>query len=105
MSLKKVVLRERADRDIDESLAYYLREAGDRVALSLIDQLQAAYGRIAAYPAAGSLRYAYELGFPGLRFLPLKRFPFLVFYLESADQIDILRVLHAERDIPPSLKE
>lgn len=105
MSLKKIVLRERADRDIDESLAYYLREAGDGVALSFIDQLQTVYRRVAAYPAAGSLRYAYELGFAGLRFIPLKRFPFLVFYVEGADQIDVLRVLHAERDIPPSLRE
>ncbi|MGN6549939.1 MAG: type II toxin-antitoxin system RelE/ParE family toxin [Pararhizobium sp.] len=105
MRTAKVVLRERAERDIDDVLAYYLKEAGDGVALSFVDHLQAAYRRLAAYPAAGSLRYAYELGFAGLRFVPLKRFPFLVFYIENADQIDVLRVLHAERDIPPTLRD
>jgi toxin ParE1/3/4 len=30
----------------------------------------------------------------------LWRFPYLVFYLERADCIDVWRVLHAQRDIP-----
>jgi toxin ParE1/3/4 len=37
---------------------------------------------------------------PGLRFWPLKRYPYFVFYLERETHIDVWRVLHAERDIP-----
>ncbi|ENO88947.1 plasmid stabilization system [Thauera aminoaromatica S2] len=28
------------------------------------------------------------------------RYPYLVFYVERADHIDVWRVLHGERDIP-----
>lgn len=40
------------------------------------------------------------LNIPGLRFWPLTRFPYLVFYVERDDHIDIWRVLHEQRDIP-----
>jgi toxin ParE1/3/4 len=30
----------------------------------------------------------------------LKAYPYLVFYVESDDHIDVWRVLHASRDIP-----
>ena len=35
---------------------------------------------------------------PG-RFWPLSRFPYLVFYIEREDHIDVWRVLHAQRDV------
>jgi len=42
---------------------------------------------------------------PGLRFWPLQRYPYLVFYIELADHIDIWRVLHSQRDIPAWLHD
>ena len=105
MTPKPVITREQAQRDIDEAIDYYLKEAGDRVALRFIDAVEAAFRSIGQAPAAGSPRYAYELNLPGLRTRLLKRFPYLVFYVETADHIDVWRVLHAKRDIPAWLQE
>ncbi|MFP4148003.1 MAG: hypothetical protein ACLFUG_02215 [Nitriliruptoraceae bacterium] len=35
----------------------------------------------------------------------MRRFTYLIFYLEQADRLDVLRVLHAHRDIPASLQD
>lgn len=62
--------------------------------------MESAYAHIARHPATGSSRYAHELDVAGLRSWPLGRFPYLVFYVERADHVDVWRVLHAERNIP-----
>ena len=100
MSGKPVVLRERAQRDIDEALENYLTETGSAVALDFIDALEDARRQIGAQPATGSPRYAHELDIPGLRIRTVKRFPYLVFYVERDAEIDVWRVLHGARDIP-----
>ena len=53
----------------------------------------------------GSNRYAHELNLPGLKFWPLTRYPYLVFYVERPDRIDVWRVLHGQRDIPAWMQE
>ena len=88
MSGKPVVLRERARRDIEEAVEHYLGEAGPAVALAFIDVLEDARRRIGEQPAAGSPRYAHELDIPGLRSRTVRRFPYLVFYVERAADID-----------------
>ena len=42
---------------------------------------------------------------PGLRFWRLKQYPYLVFYLERSDHIDVWRVLHGKRDVPGWMSE
>lgn len=74
------------------------------MALGYVEDLQNAYKLIASHPASGSLRYAYEIELPGLRSVQLKRYPYLIFYLEQPDHIDVWRVLHAKRDIPAWLQ-
>ena len=105
MSGKRVVLRERAQRDIDGAVENYLTEAGAAVALNFIDALEETYRQIGARPATGSPRYAHELDIPGLRFRSVKRFPYLVFYVERESEIDVWRVLHGARDIPAWMQE
>ena len=41
----------------------------------------------------------------GLRACALQTFPYLVFYVEREDDIDVWRVLHGNRDIPAWLLE
>jgi len=53
----------------------------------------------------GSPRYAFELRLEGLRAWPLRRYPYLVFYVEREDHLDVWRVLHAQRDIPAWMQE
>jgi toxin ParE1/3/4 len=103
--VKPIVPRVSAERDIDEAADYYTDEAGEDVARGFVEAVQAAYRAIGEHPGTGSPRYADLLGIPGLRTRKLGRFPFLVFYIEHEDHIDVWRVLHARRDIPASLGE
>ena len=105
MSRKPVRPREIAYQDVEAVLDYYVGEAGLEIGLGFIDAVQATYRAIADHPAAGSPRYAHELALPGLRSRAVKRYPYLVFYIERDDHIDVWRVLHAERDIPVRMRE
>lgn len=105
MKAKSVIPREQAKRDVDDAIAYYLSEGSESAALGFIDSLEQAYIHIGRHPATGSPRYAHELDLPGLRSWPLKRFPYLVFYVERDDHVDVWRVLHGQRDIPASMHE
>lgn len=100
MKTKPVVPREQARRDVDETVAFYLNEGAEQAALGFIDALETAYTHIGRHPATGSPRYAHELNLQGLRVWPLSRYPYLVFYMERPDHIDVWRVLHGQRDIP-----
>ncbi len=100
MTEKSVIPRKRAQQDIEEAIAHYLQEASDQVAFRFIDALEHAYIHISRHPATGSPRYAHELNIAELRTWPLPRFPFLIFYITRPDHIDVLRVLHVQRDIP-----
>ena len=105
MKPRPVVLRQLAQQDVDEAIAYYLQEAGQAVALGLVDSLEEALDHIAKHPKTGSPRYAVELDLPGLRMWPLNRYPYLVFYAEQGQKVDVWRVLHAQRHIPAWLQE
>ena len=105
MKNKHIIPREQANRDVDDAVAYYLNEAAESVALGFIDALEQAYAHIARHPGTGSPRYAHELNLPGLRTWSLTRYPYLVFYLERPDRIDVWRVLHGQRDIPVWMQE
>ena len=105
MSRKPVRPRELDDQDVAAALDYYRGEVGIDIASGFLDAVQAAYWAIAEHPAAGFPRYAHELGLPELRSRALKRFPYLVFYVEREDYIDVWRLLHAERDIPVRMRE
>ncbi len=105
MKTGPVVPREQANRDVDDAVAYYFSEGGERAALDFIAALEQACSHINRHPATGSPRYAHEVNLPGLRAWPLTRFPYIVFYVERADRIDVWRVLHGRRDIPAWMQE
>lgn len=103
--MKGVVPRELANRDVEEAIDPYLVEATPKVALGFVDELEKAYAQIARHPASGSPRYAHQLGLAELRFWPLGRYPYLIFYVECDEHIDVWRVLHEQRDIPAWMNE
>ena len=100
MTIKPVILRVFAEQDIEQASLHYLTEAGEALALDFIEAAEQAFRRIGRNPTIGSPRYAYELGLEGLRAWPLWRFPYLIFYIEKPDALDVWRVLHGQRDIP-----
>ncbi len=96
-------LRALAAADVDAAVAYYLNEADRKTAHEFVDALETAINHLRRHPLTGSLRFAFELEIPDLRSWPVKKFPYLVFYVPADDHIDIWRVLHARRDIPAHL--
>lgn len=104
-AVKGVIPRELANRDVEEAIDHYLMEATAKVALAFVDEIEKAYAHIARHPSSGSPRYAHQLGLADLRFWPLGRYPYLVFYVERDEYIDVWRVLHEQRDIPAWMNE
>ena len=102
--MKQVFNSALADRDITEIILYYEEETGVIVAGDFVDALQEIIGRIAAWPSSGSPVFAELLSLPGLRLWRLSRFPYIVFTMELADRITVVRVLHERRDIPSTLQ-
>ena len=100
MKSKPVIPRTQANQDVEAAIDHYLSENAAQAALGFVDALEVAYSHIARHPATGSPRYAQALNIPGLRSWPLTRYPYLVFYMEHEDRIDVWRVLHGMRDIP-----
>ena len=101
--MKKIVRRSIADADVLSALEYYI-ETAPEYALSFIDDLERAYEHIQSFPDSGSTRYAFELDLPDLRVWQCHQFPYLIFYVNHPLQIEVWRVLHSKKDIPPSLQ-
>ena len=104
MIRKPVVLFPLAERDVRDTLDHYLREGGSQLAASWVDEVEAALRHIGFSPKTGSARYATALQLGGLRFWPVKRFPYLVFYVEREAQVDVWRLLHGQREVPEWLQ-
>jgi toxin ParE1/3/4 len=100
VNVKRAILRALADRDVHQAIDYYIGEGAEQAALKFIDALEQALQHIERHPATGSPRYAHELDLPGLRCWQMKGYPYLVFYVERDDYVDVWRVLHGSRDIP-----
>jgi toxin ParE1/3/4 len=105
VNAKPVIRRKRAGRDIEDAIDYYADAGGGKAARGFVDALHDAIRHIARHPASGSPRYAHELNLADLRGWALKRYPYVVFYIEREDHVDVWRVLHAQRDIPASMRE
>ncbi|MCO6056595.1 type II toxin-antitoxin system RelE/ParE family toxin [Pseudomonas sp. MOB-449] len=105
MKVKPIIPRAQANQDIDDAISYYLSEATEQAALGFIDALERTYKHISRNPESGSSRYAHELDLPELRSWALKRYPYLVFYIERDDHIDVWRVLHGMGDIPAWMQQ
>ena len=104
MNTKVIRQRAAAHVAVEAAFEHYLLEAGADVAEGFIDSLESAYEHIARHPGTGSPRYALQLGIPGLRSWKLTRFPYLVFYIEGPDWIDVMNVLHGAMDLPDWLE-
>ena len=104
--MRKIARRRKtAQQDIEDAAFYYLETANEDLALRFIESVEATIGEIEAFPAMGSLRYGQLLDIPELRFMLVREFPYLVFYAERQDVVDIWRILHAQRHIPELMQE
>lgn len=88
---------------MEKAVAFLLESQAPAAARQVLVELEAAFARLARRPRVGSPRYAHLV--PGLRFWGLRRHPYLIFYVEQPRSVDVLRVLHAARDLPAALRE
>ncbi len=100
-----VVLLAAARQDIEQITDHYLAEAGIDVTTGFLRAYDRAARQLAEFPESGSLRFAFGQKFQGLRAWPMRGYPYLLFYLYQKNQVLILRVLHAAREVPPGLRE
>lgn len=101
--MAKLHRRSIADADVLSAIEFYVENAPGCVD-ALIDELEKAFAHIKEYPASGSPRYAIELDIAELRAWKLKKFPFIIFYVDVNGQIEVWRVLHETRDIPSTFE-
>ncbi len=97
-------LTAQADEDIFDASVYYA-DISNEVFDSFYRELAVAQAHIATFPSSGLTRYAHALKLANLRYWPLNRFPYALFYLEQDRQCSIIRLTHLSKDIPASLRE
>jgi toxin ParE1/3/4 len=81
----------RADLDVEAAFEWYEKEQPG-VGFEFLDELRAAYNRVANAPLK------YQLLRSEIRRALLKRFPFAVYFVIDGNDIVVLAVLHASRD-------
>lgn len=100
MIAKRVALTAQARREVRQTTAWYKNEGETILARRWVAAVEDAVRHIETRSKTGSTRYAVALKLDRLRFWPVRGFPYLVFYVEHEDRIDVGRVLHMKRDIP-----
>lgn len=95
----RVVIRPRAEFDLEEAIDYYHRVASPEVADRFINEFLAARDLLAERPGIGSRRFAHLLPGAILRFWSLDRFPFRLFYLVEGETLQIVAVDHERRNV------
>ena len=101
--MKPLVLTSQAESDLEQAFNYYFDVANLVVAENFCDAVNAALRHLTQHPGTGSTRYARQGDATPLRFWTLNRFPSSIFYIEQANHIDVLRVLHQASDLPHHL--
>lgn len=102
---KPVIPRVRAEDDLDSACDHYFMAAGVEVALDFLHDFDRAVDHISRFPETGSPRYGFDPGLSGVRFWPMRKFPFLIFYIETEHQIDVWRVIHGNMDVTAELQD
>jgi toxin ParE1/3/4 len=89
----KVEYAPRAQVDLERIGNYSRSEYGPRVATALGTYIQATVARLGAMPESG----AEVPERPGVRVVPLIRYPFRIFYTVGKDTLTILHIRHTSR--------
>jgi plasmid stabilization system protein ParE len=90
-----------AREDVRAQFRYYALDQGvPDVGFDFLDAVEAAIVRIGAMPAIGAPQYFDTPALAGVRAWPVPGFEDIrVYYVETADALQIIRVLHDKRDV------
>ncbi|CAN5496391.1 type II toxin-antitoxin system RelE/ParE family toxin [soil metagenome] len=102
---KPVIPRIQAEDDLDRACEHFLSTAGTDWVIDFLLDFDKAIALISQFPGSESPRYGYETGLEGMRYRTMKRFPYLIFYMETEHCIDVWRVMYSSMDIQSELDE
>jgi toxin ParE1/3/4 len=98
--ISPVTQRPRARLDLLEQFVYFGEQADAELAERYFAAVDATCLQLAGHPQSGVLYDSGIARLDGLRRVPVKGFEnYLLFYLPHENGIDVIRVLHAARDI------
>lgn len=98
---RRYLLSEPAAHDLDLINSYLVEQAGVAVARHVLREIRSAVQFLAANPGVGHLRD--DVTDQPVKFWPV--FSYLVIYNPSSRPLEILRVLHASRDVVAILED
>lgn len=102
---RRLVVAPEAQLELD-GLAAFIAEDSLDAALRFYDAAERAFERLLSMPEIGATREFERPEFRGLRMWPIPDFPnHLIFYRPTDAGIQIVRVLHAARDVPGVFEE
>lgn len=100
---KRLLVRPLAKSDLDEQAKYIADDSLD-AALRFLDAAESAFERLRESPKIGRRREFTHRELAGVRSWPVPGFEkHIIFYREETGHVEILRVLHAARDLPAIL--
>ena len=96
---KSIIIAPRASQDLDESFVY-IAQNNPNAALRFFDATRQTVAKLAQMSGIGRLYPVKNSRLNGLRRFPVKGFEnYVIFYLSFLDHIEIVRILHASRDL------
>ena len=91
MKTYRLVSIPEVDSDVESAFTWYENERGD-LGLDFLNEVRAAYDRIAEYPLQ------YEEIYSDVRRALTRRFPYAVYFTIDGDSAVVFAILHASRD-------
>jgi len=102
--MKKAAISEIAYEDLRFGLTHYQLAGGARLSERFFEDIFSVIRKIESHPEAGSPRAGQALEFAQLRSWRLSTFQtWAIFYIQSGDYIEILRILDGRQDIGPTM--
>jgi len=99
--MNTVVFNPLAVDDLEDITGYIAQDnpvAAEAVRQSILDTAE----RLALHPSLGIRPRFSSARYAGIRFLPAHPYPmYLLFYRELNSEIEVLRILHGARNLPP----
>jgi toxin ParE1/3/4 len=103
--MRTLTKRAQAERDLEDCFVFIGEQDLD-AAVRFLEAAEETFERLARMPYVGAEYQTINPALFGLRRWPVKGFEkYLIFYLTFEDAVDIVRVLHAARDLERILEE
>jgi len=94
-----------AQADVDRQTAFLTETSSDALADRFLVEVETVFERLIRFRQLGRTWQTREPDLKDLRRIRLPTFRSSIFYRASPDTVEIIRVLHDSRDLPPELRE